>query len=88
LTVQYRNRFGQVNRRLPYWRSRMVSPILTLSHLGTSPNIVRYCTINCIITFLLYIQLFKEDATYKLHFVLIVLPCKQQNVTYIICTCH
>ena len=42
-----------------------------------------YCTVNCIITFLLYIQLFKENATFKLHFVLIVLPCKQQNVTYI-----
>jgi len=36
-----------------------------------------------IITFLLYIQLFKEIATFKLHFALIVLPCKQQNVTYI-----
>jgi len=32
---------------------------------------------------LLYIQLFKENATFKLHFVLIVLPCKQQHVTYI-----
>jgi len=52
-------------------------------HLGTSPNIVRYCTVNCIITFLLYIQLFKENATFKLHVVLIVLPCEQQNVTYI-----
>ena len=36
----------------------------------------------------LYIQ---ENATFKLHFVLIVLPCKQQNVTYtrffkLICT--
>jgi len=30
---------------------------------------------------LLYIQLFKENATFKLHFVLIVLPCKQKNVT-------
>ena len=39
--------------------------------------------VNCIITFLLYIQLFKENATFKLHFVIIVLPCKQQNVTYI-----
>jgi len=29
---------------------------------------------------LLYIQLFKEKAT----FVLIVLPCKQENVTYIL----
>ena len=38
---------------------------------------------NCIITFLLYIQWFKENATVKLHFVLIILPCKQQNVTYI-----
>ena len=27
--------------------------------------------------------IFKENATFKLHFVLIVLPCKQQNVTYI-----
>ena len=53
------------------------------SHLGTSPNIFRYCTVNCIITFLLYIQLFKENVTFKLHFVLIVLPCKQQNVSYI-----
>ena len=34
-------------------------------------------------TFLVYIQLFKETATFKLHFVLIVLSCKQQNVTYI-----
>jgi len=32
---------------------------------------------------LLYIQLFKENATFELHIVLIVLPCKQQNVTYI-----
>ena len=32
---------------------------------------------------LLYIQRFKENATVKLHFVLIILPCKQQNVTYI-----
>ena len=32
---------------------------------------------------LLYIRLFKENATFKLHFVLIVLPCKQQNLTYI-----
>ena len=39
--------------------------------------------VNCIMTFLLYIQLFKENATFKIHFVLIVLPCKQQNVTYI-----
>ena len=53
------------------------------SHLGKSPNIFRYCTVNCIITFLLYIQLLKENATFKLHFVLIVLPCKQQNFTYI-----
>ena len=53
------------------------------SHLGTSPNIFRYCTVNCKITLLLYIQLFKENATFKLHFVLIVLPCKQQNVRYI-----
>jgi len=34
------------------------------------------------ITFLLYIQLFKENATFKLHFVLIVKHVKQQNVTY------
>ena len=27
------------------------------SHLCTSPNIFRYCTVNCIMTFLLYIQL-------------------------------
>ena len=27
--------------------------------------------------------MFKENATFKLHFVLIGLPCKQQNVTYI-----
>ena len=27
---------------------------------------------------------FKENATFKLHFVLIVLPCNQQNVTYIL----
>jgi len=45
------------------------------------------------ITFLLYNQLFKENAIFKLHFVLIVLPCKQQKVTYIrffliICTYH
>ena len=33
--------------------------------------------------FLLYIQLFKENATFQLQFVLIVFPCKQQNVTYI-----
>ena len=33
--------------------------------------------------FLLYIQLFKENATFKLQFVLFVLPCKQQHVTYI-----
>jgi len=32
---------------------------------------------------LLYIQLFKENATFKLQFVLIVSPCKQQNVTCI-----
>ena len=38
---------------------------------------------NCIITFLLYIQRFIENATVKLHLVLIILPCKQQNVTYI-----
>jgi len=35
--------------------------------------------VNCIITFLLYIQRFKENATFKLRFVLIVLPCKQQK---------
>ena len=29
--------------------------------------------------FILYIQLFKENATFKLHFVLIVLPCKKHN---------
>ena len=29
------------------------------------------------------IQLFKETVTFKLHCVLIVLPCKQQNVTNI-----
>ena len=67
---------------LPYWtildpkgKSNMVKSS------GTSPNIFRYCTVNCIITFLLYIQLFKVNATLKLHFVRIVLPCKQQNVT-------
>jgi len=47
------------------------------------PKIFWYCTVNCKITFVLYIQLFKENATFKLHFVLIVLPCKKQNVTYI-----
>ena len=61
----------------------MVSPILTLSHLGTSPNIVRYCTVNCIIAFLLYIQLFKENSTIKFDFVLIVLPCMQTTKRYI-----
>jgi len=45
------------------------------SHLGTSPTIFRHCTVNCIITFLLYMQLFKENATFKLQFALIVLPC-------------
>ena len=44
---------------------------------------IGYYTVDCIITFLLYIQLFKENATFKLHFVLIALPCKQENVTYI-----
>ena len=33
--------------------------------------------------FVLYIQLFKENVTFKLHFDFIVLPCKQQNVTNI-----
>ena len=33
------------------------SPIVQYgSHLGTCPNIFRYCTVNCIITFLLYIN--------------------------------
>ena len=73
MTVQYQNIFGQV----PRWLYHIGS------HLGTCPNIVRYCTVNCIIAFLLYIQLFKENLTFKLHFVIIVLPCKQQNVTYI-----
>ena len=50
---------------------------------GHESKCIRYCTVNCVITFLLYIQLLKENATFKLHFVLIVLPCKQQNVTYI-----
>ena len=31
---------------------------------------------------LLHIQLFKVNATFKLHCVFIVLPCKQHNVTY------
>ena len=43
---------------------------------------IGYYTVNFIITFLLYIQLFKENDTFKLHFVLIALPCKQQNVKY------
>ena len=30
-----------------------------------------------------FVNLFKENATFKLHFVLTVLPCKKQNVTYI-----
>ena len=34
-----------------------------------SPNIFRYCTVNCIIIFLLYIQLFKENATFKLLYI-------------------
>ena len=42
--------------------------------------IIVYYTVNFIITYLLYTQLFKENATFKLQFVLIVLPCKQQNV--------
>jgi len=29
-------------------------------------------TTNCIITFLLYIQLYKENATFKLHFVFLL----------------
>jgi len=44
LTVQYRKIFEQVPRWLPIW----------WSHLDASPNIFRYCTVNCIITFLLY----------------------------------
>jgi len=43
---------------------------------GHKSKYIRYCTVNCIITFLLYIQLFKENATFKLHLALIVLPCK------------
>ena len=56
-------------------------------HGKTHTLLICYYTVDCTIpkyiSFLLYIQLFKENATFKLHFVLIVLPCKQQNVTYI-----
>mgnify|MGYP000143253827 FL=1 len=61
--------------------TRLLARPIGYSYLGTSPNKFRYWTVNCISTFLLYIQLLKENATFKLHFVLIVLPCKQQNVT-------
>ena len=62
------------------WTSAQMTTILVntihyVSHLGTSPIIFRYWTVNCIITVLLYIQLFKENATFKLQFVFIVLPC-------------
>ena len=50
---------------------------------GHESKYIRYCTVNCVITFLLYIQVFKENATFKLHFALIFLPCNKHNVTYI-----
>ena len=52
------------------------------TYIWTSAQMTTIGTVNCIITLLLYIQLFKENVTFKLHVVLIVLPCKQ-NVTYI-----
>ena len=54
------------------------------SHLGTCPNIFRYCTVNCIMTFLLYSNCLKKMPL--LNYILFLLSyyvCEQQNVTYI-----
>jgi len=63
------------------WTSAQMTTNMIKSS-GHGSKYISYCTVNCIITFLLYIQLLEENATFKLYFYLLSYhACKQQNVT-------